>query len=80
MAPELALHDYTQKSDLWSLGITICAMLCGIESLPFDPVSLGCPLDAYGEPDRRLIPDMVRLMRQMELACSNVVSFDFYVL
>eukprot|EP00035_Acanthoeca_spectabilis_P037571 m.46054 g.46054 ORF g.46054 m.46054 type:complete len:683 (+) comp8713_c0_seq1:757-2805(+) len=38
MAPEVAGHDYSEKSDLWSLGVTLFVMVCGSKNLPFTSV------------------------------------------
>ena len=34
MAPELIMNDYTESSDMWSLGVTIFVMVSG--AFPFD--------------------------------------------
>ena len=37
MAPEMFLGNYTEKCDMWSLGVIVYALLNG--SLPFDGVT-----------------------------------------
>jgi calcium-dependent protein kinase len=49
MAPEVVIHDYSDKSDIWSLGVTLFNMVCGVNEMPFDAADPGCT-------DRYIVP------------------------